>query len=496
MNCFLTGDKSEFSKYVDPSKLPGLFGDEFSVNFSDASTDMLFLIKKSTDFSVLEALASEKLFDAGTADSDIKALRDICANEARRAERLSDALGNTAYKSLLSCIYDQAMTGILIFSPSVTVKKKENMGPEEITKSLDYILPFVQISNVSFDGDQPDISQAVSCGAVFLKGQPGVLTDAYESFSLSIQESFASFRQGKLYMPQLVFGLVCYRLFEQKVLSETTLQFLGSYLSTDAGAGDKSAVFGFRLVRGVRLFLDFRAMPCVLINSGSAELKGGDDVRLKLSLNGSLMFVPESADYDYFSFDELHFSGMKADFMISGGNKPMKCYYRDMQLDEGKSRLRSGSFLDMAPHGKLSLICFQDGNTPADLGFSQMNAGCVQQAIQEEKWFGLSVPVELFHGIQLTLLFAFEARLFYAGVMLGGRTSVTLSSLLNVRWNEMQVQKTDSGYALSFRGLKICCFGKAFPEGSANMLLVPGGDGGSLAWYALYDNRNEEGKDE
>lgn len=495
MNCFLTGDVSKFSQYVDPSALPGLFGDEFTVSFSDASADMLFLIKKSTDFSVSEALLSESQFDADTREDDIKTLRDVCSNEARRAEGISDTLGNTSYKSLLSCIDDKSMTGILIFFPPATIKKKQCMGPAEITGSMEYVLPIIQISNVTFHGDKPDVSKAVSCGMFFLKEQPDVITDHYKTFSLSVKESFALFRQEKLYMPQLVFGIVFYRLFEQEILSEATLLFLGSYLETSDGTGDKSAVFDFRLIKGGVLDLTVKAMPRIMINDGSAEFESSNgDFKFKLNVNGVLVFAVNTTDYDYFSFDSLKFSNMKVDFSMSGKSVSMECHYRDIQLHENESQLRSDSFLHIVPHGELSLICFQDGKTPAELGFRQMNVGCVQQVIGEGNWFGLSIPVELFHGIKLRLLFAFESERFYAGAALGEKTSVTLSSLIDVRWEEMQVQKTSGKYALGFRGLKISCFGKAFPEGSANMLLVPHQEDGSMAWYALYDNRKGDVK--
>ncbi len=66
MDCLLTKDFSEFSKHVDVLKIPGLSGDGFSVDLSVPTESLLFLIKKSTDFSVAEALLSESQFDKGT----------------------------------------------------------------------------------------------------------------------------------------------------------------------------------------------------------------------------------------------------------------------------------------------------------------------------------------------------------------------------------------------------------------------------------------------
>jgi len=172
MDCLLTKDFSEFSKYVDVSKIPGLSGDGFSVDLSVPAESLLFLIKKSTDFSVAEALLSESQFDKGTKAEDIYALRDIYANEKRHGDKIADSFGNNSYKSMVSCMDDKTMTGILIFYPSVTVSKKEYMGPIEITGSLDYVLPFLQISNVSFHEDKVDASQGVSCGEIFLKEKP------------------------------------------------------------------------------------------------------------------------------------------------------------------------------------------------------------------------------------------------------------------------------------------------------------------------------------
>lgn len=497
MDCFLTGNISEFSKYVDIAQLPGLSGDEFLADLSGAGEGTLFLIKKSKEFSVEEALLSETQFDDGTKVEDIYALRDIYANETRRAESLADMADNTGYRNLISCMGDKEMTGILIFFPPVTVRKKECLGPIEITGSLEYVLPVVKISNVVFREGKIDTSDAVSCGEIFLKQQPDVVTDGFQHFSLLLQESCAAFRQGNLYLPQMLFQVVFYRFFEQEVVSEVPLMFVGNYLGTAGGSGKESEASAFRMVSSVRMALSLGALWGIALNDGSAEvcMEGGLP-KLKMNFNGCMMFAPNDDAYDYFSYENLKFNDLKIDFTLSKGTESMESHYRDIRLTEKDSTLREASFLAMAPHGDISFVSFQDANTPEKLGFWQMNAGCVQQVITHGAWFGMVVPMELFHGIKMRLLFAFGFCIFYAGAAFGagGKASLMLSSLIDLRWKDIQIQKTGGKYALGFRGLKAGCLGMDFPEGSADMLLVPGGDGNSLAWYALYDNRKENGQ--
>lgn len=499
MDCFLTGSVSEFSRYVDTARLPGLFGDEFSVDFSMTAERTLFLIKKSKEFSIEEALLSETQFDTGTKAEDIYALRDICANEARRAQALAGTVDNTGYRSLLSCLSDKGMTGILIFYAPVIVKKKECLGPIEITGSLEYVLPLVRISEVVFQGDKIDVSGAVSCGGIFLKQQSGAVTDQFRNFLLVVRESCAAFRQGALYLPQMMFEVVFYRFLEQETSSEVPLLFVGSYLGTAAASGKETPVSAFRMVRGVQLTLPFEALCGVALEDGSAEVCAeGGLLKIRMNFNGWMLFAPNDDVHDYFSYDSLKFNGLKIDFTLSKGKEGMESHYRDIRLTEEGSKCRNTSFLAAVPHGDISFVSFQDAKSPDKLGFRQISAGCVQQKIAEGVWYGVIVPVELFHGIRMSLLFAFGLHVFYAAAAFGagGKKSVMLSSLIDLRWKDVQIQKTGQKYALGFRGLKAGCLGMDFPEGSADMLLVPGGDGASLAWYALYDNRKEKESDE
>ncbi len=364
------------------------------------------------------------------------------------------------------------------------------MGPKEITGSLDYVLPFLQISNVSFHEDKADVSQGVSCGEIFLKEKPAGITDGHRNFSLTLEESFAAFRQGKLYMPQMVFGLALYSLFGQKAALNEVLLFLGSNIGMSDGSGQKTPAFEFRMVRGVRLSLPFKVMTGIVLSGGSAEVSTDNGwKKLKITFDGQMLFGKNDADYDYFSYDSLLFSDLKIDFSLSSGKAGMECHYRDIRLLEQGSRLREKSFLGTVPHGGLSFVSFQDAKTPDALGYRQIIAGCMQQAIKDGDWFGIVVPVELFHGVKLNLLLAFGQDIFYAGVSLSGKASVAVSSLIDMKWQEIQIQKNEGKYALGFRGLKASCFGKEFPEGSANLILVPGAGDNAFAWYALYDNR-------
>lgn len=494
MKCIVTKAWDAFSSYVQKQQIENLFGKDFDIDFSNIPEKAIFLIKSSAAFSIREAMLGEAAFDPDVKPEDIHALIEFCADEEKKALDLENRTGVSNYRNLLSCLDDKTFTGIILMQQSVKVKKADNLGPAVFTESLTYRLPFMRISNVKFNGDQADVRDGKALGILFMSNSPKLITDGFENFSIQVDELYSMIEQKSFSLAQIICRLVFYRMFGKKLTDQAAVYFLGNYITIADMNGSAVQGYQFRMIQGNSLNISSYALNSVTLSEAETVFNVLNGVpELQLNFRGQMRFSKFNNDLDYFSYDSLQFRNLKIILTLKSDSPSMRVQYRDILLSEERSQLREASLLLQIPHKTPLFTCFQEVKTPERSGFVQINAGMPQQTIKDGEWFGLVIPVQLFHGISLNVLLAFGENVsFYAGAgFMNGKSDlkVTISSLFDMSWKEVQIQRNDKKYYLGFRGFKVSCFGKSFPEGSANLVLIPDAARGDLGWCAVYDKQ-------
>ena len=496
MKCIVTKSWDEFTSHVQAQQIAGLFGEDFDIDFANIPDKAIFLIKSTQDFSLRDALLGKVSFDSGVKQEDIYALIEFCADEEKKAQELERRTGSSNYRNLLSCLDDKEFTGILLMQQAVRVKKADDLGPAVFTGSLTYRIPFMQITNVNFKDSQADVQAGKARGILFMSDSLNLITDGFEHFSIQVDELYAMIEQKNFYSAQIICRLVFYEMFGKKLMNEAAVYFLGNYIATADMNGSAVRGYQLRMIQGASLYFSQYALAAVTLSEAETIFDTvGSVPKLQLNFRGSMAFAQYNKECDYFSYDKLPYRNFRVILTLSSKNPSVQVQYRDILLSEEGSICREGSFLSQIPHKVPLFTCFQEAVTPEKTGCIQINAGIPQQAIQKGEWFGLMIPMELFHGISLHILFAFgEEALFYAGAgFMNGKSDMqaAISSLFRMGWKEVQIRRNDTKYLLGFRGFKVSCLGKNFPEGSANLILVPDGSRGELGWCAVYDKQKK-----
>lgn len=501
MKCIVTKTWGKFTSHVQADQIAGLFGSDFDIDFTKIPDEAIFLIKSSEEFSIREAMLGEASFDSDVKQEDIYALIEFCADEEKKAQELEERTGTTNYRNLLSCLDDKAFTGILLMRQAVQVHNAENLGPAIFTGSLTYRIPFMRITSVTFKDSQADVQAGKAQGILFMADSLNLITDEFEHFSIQVEELYAMIEQNIFSLAQIICRLVFYQIFGKKLSNEAAVYFLGNYITTADMNGNAVRGYQFRMIQGTSLYFSQYALAAVTLSEAETVFDTvGGAPKMQLNFRGSMAFAEYNDECDYFSYDKLPFRNFIVVLILDSKNPAMQVQYRDILLSEESSKCREDSFLSQIPHKVPLFSCFQEAVTPEKTGCIQINAGIPQQTIQKGEWFGLMIPMELFHGISLHILFAFgEEASFYAGAgFMNGKSDMqaAVSSLFHMGWKEVQIRRNDKKYLLGFRGFKVSCLGKNFPEGSANLILIPDGSRGALGWCAIYDKQNNDGEEQ
>lgn len=497
MKCIVIKSWEEFTSHVQAQQIAGLFGDDFDIDFTKIPDKAIFLIKSSEEFSIREAMLGEAAFDSDAKQEDIHALIEFCADAEKKALELEGRTGNANYRKLLSCLDDKTFTGILLMQQAVQVIKAENLGPAIFTDALSYRIPFMRITNVKFKDSQADVQAGKAQGILFMSDSINLITDQFEYFSLQVEELYAMIEQKNFCLAQIICRLVFYQMFGKKLTNDAAVYFLGNYITTADMNGNAVQGYQFRMIQGNSLHFSQYALAAVTLSEAETVFDTVAGVpELQLNFRGSMAFAKYNEECDYFSYDKLPFRNFKVILILNSREPSMQVQYRDILLSEEGSKCREDSFLSQIPHKVPLFTCFQEAVTPEKTGCIQINAGIPQQTIQKGEWFGLMIPMELFHGISLHTLFAFgEEASFYAGAgFMNGKSDMqaAISSLFHMGWKEVQIRRNDRKYLLGFRGFKVSCLGKSFPEGSANLILIPDGSRSELGWCAVYDKQKKK----
>lgn len=526
VSLFITRNLQEFSRYINLSDISALTGTDFAINFDVLPNYAMFVIKKTKEHSVSDAAGNMAYVDAGADLNAWRLLSEVYTNKKISASTLFSDYGIKDYSEILSCLDDANFTGILLFNQNVTINSYEHLGSNILLNDSKWTVPLIRIEGVTFSEQGINVHDAhvkgLLHGCVQKHLSDGNDSDT-ESFDFKISDIWVDFIDGEFCLPQIICNLELYKIFGFRALMSRPLDFIGSYLLND-NMGGSTNVYQLRQLSEATVVPAYSPMTGIKFTSAQAQLNMIDS-KLNISLNfrGRMSFGVLSDGNDFFSYDNLSFRNMRIDITSDGTNSSLQYNFREMLLSEDEAEIRKSSFLSCIQHGTPFVVSGQDCSTPANLQFKQMNVGSVQDNITgDDSWFGIAVPVNLFHGISVDILFAFAPNKFYAGYRLGsGVNSIgaVVSSLVRIETNEVQIEKvskqtnTDNlsneeiGYVIALRGAKFFVFGKEFPEGSADLVLIPKNNISNLktdsdnvklstnavqaidctGWYAIYD---------
>lgn len=528
-NIFATNEISKLNSYVDLADVQGLKGSDFEIDYSTASADALFVIKQSTDHSVSDAVRNMDYLDTGTDIDTWRLLSEIYANQKISANTLYYDYGIGNYKEVLSCLDDKNFTGILLFNQNINISSYADLGPERLLKDSELTVPVIKIEDVVFSEQGIDVQNAHVKGILYGHLQKHLSdrdTSDDESFDFEITDTWADFVDGEFCLPQITCKLELHKMYGFQIAMSLPLNFIGTYILND-NLGGSTATYQLRQLSDATIEFADSPMNSIKFVSAQSQLNT-DGAKLNISLNfrGRICFGALADGSDFFSYENLSFRNMRLEITYDGTQGKLQYVFREMLLSEDEAGIRETSFLGCVQHGTPFIVSGQDCGTPADMQFAQMNVGSAQENITtNDSWLGIAVPVDLFHGISVDILFAFAPDKFYAGYRLGNGVSsvgATISSLIRLEMKEVQVEKLSSenisknseenevgvdngnaeasGYAIALRGAKFFVFGKEFPEGSVDLVLIPSKASNcsgtkmvsdaalsTAGWYAIYD---------
>lgn len=524
VNFFVTREISKLNNYVNLADIQGLKGSDFGIDYTTASADSLFVIKHSTEYSIADAVQDRGYLDTGTDIDTWRLLSEIYTNQKILANTLSNDYGIGSYGEILSCLDDKNFMGILLLNQNINISTYEHLGPKSLFVDSKWTVPIIKIEGVSFSAQKINVQDAYvkgllhGCLQMHLSDRDALDRDTLdnESFDFEVSDIWADFIDGEFCLPQIICNLQLYKMFGFRAAMRCPLHFIGTYILND-NLGGSTAAYQFRQLSDAAIELADSPLNLIKFVSAQSQLNtDGSKLNISLNFRGRMSFGVLADGNDFFSYDYLSFRNMRLEITEDGMQGKLQYIFREMLLSEDEAGIRQTSFWGCIQHGTPVIISGQDCGTPADMQFTQMNVGSVQENIaDDDSWLGIAVPVNLFHGISIDILFAFAPNKFYAGYRLGNATSsasAAISSLIRIEIKEVQAEKllNEKIYAIALRGAKFFAFEKAFPEGSVDLVLIPRSKSldcsdskrvsvntalstvaesafDSTGWYAIYD---------
>lgn len=491
--CVVSDVPDELKRRLMSAQLPCMQTAAFTLLWEQPAPDSLYIIKQDRGLSVLESLEGK---DACQASEAVKGkLRQFAVNQQAEAAQFYNDTGNNVWQEFLCCLEDGDFVGLIFCNLSVSSITNEWLGPENLVRRFSYEVPFIKIEQVIFDDERIDGSQGILRGWLSSCGDGILCSDGDESFSIRLKSVVSEIGKDGFYNPVLRAELALHRLMGSQVHAAGGLNFYGIYTRVMSAAGSL-CTYRFAMTGENTFHFEMGSLRILSVEQAAVGFEQtGDKISLDLNCTGYMQFAALENGFDpfggKFKYQGLHLK-LELELSQSGGSGVLKENYRNICVTERKELLRDKAVFGQIPHGQLQFLSWQDGDTPEKLGFKQIEAPVQQSKLQAgAKWIGLVMPVELFHGISLQILFAFAERApFFAGGKLcfgKGGTGIPVSSLMQLQVTEVMFYREQNGAVrLMLKGLKMSLFGLKLPEGSVNVALLPG-EGGKLAWFCVYE---------
>lgn len=468
----------ELGTVCNPGLLPGISNENFALDTGSQGEQSLFLRKKEKGTSLLALIEEEAKQEAAVWARQVL---EFYENEQKRAKLARKGTGVDNILSLLDCFTDAGFVGAFFFHIPVQVKQVQNFGAPYFTKNVRFEAAFVRVDGQVEHGAE---------GSCTLKGQ--ILGTQQSSQQPINIEAF--FSGGRLIQVTGDCQILPLGLFGEQSVRWEPFKLHGTYVG---------GCYQFVLQQEVNYRMHGSFLRSVSIEAAAVSMnQDGKGITLMISCGGRLRFEKLSESFDPFGYgpDSIEEDGfISYDNLIIniclGESPEMSYYYREMVLREEGARLRKESLWQEFPHRTPEFISWQNGKTPADLGFHGIQAPAKQQTLGTE-WYGLVFPLTICGGVSLKLLFAFTGRNFFAGSNLTGNgSSAGLTFALNELWNvrcstvallSCENPKGKKTVLLYLKGIRVSLFGLTVPPDSCSIVLLAKGSGKRLGWYAVY----------
>ncbi len=502
----LTDEAAAFTVRLKSKVIGCLENEVFKILWEQPVCNSLYLMKWKTGMSFLESLEQEGACE--TSEKLKSSFREWYVNQKTYAKELSDRTRNGYYHNLLTCLEDKDFTGIIMCNMDISIKREEYAGPLQLVRLFSYQIPFLKLENVVFSEKIGDVSNACLYGFMTSKEKErNRYVDGTEKFQMQIKQLGAGLENSGFKNPFLTAELALYHLFGREAQTESSLQMYGMYNRVESAVGGLYT-YRFTVENSTELYFTEGILEKVTIEQAvvGCEIKNG---RLYLDLNctGRMIFRNVSEGFDAFGYGYriwkneqeikildgwLKYQGMHLELVLAEKESAIKIKYQDIRLTEQKELLMKDAVYAQLPHEPLEFFCHQSFARPEDGGFCQIDTPVKQEALPKEAvWYGLVMPVSLFHGIILQIMFVFSDKTSFSayGKLIFGKngSDISISSLMSLEVKSILLyQEKGQPVRLMLKGLKVSLFGLKLPEGSVNAALLPD-EKGQMCWYGIYE---------